>query len=80
VRARYHGQRYSSNVTLSPTISGATWLLARTVEIAERTGSFGWQHLKAALDSSRLLGAGRVLDPWNLIGHALAVRGGRRAA
>lgn len=47
-------------------------LLARTVEIARRTGKFGWQHLKAALDSSPLLGAGRVLDTWNLIGHALS--------
>lgn len=47
-------------------------LLARTVEIAKRTGKFGWQRLKAALDSSPLLGAGRVLDTWNLIGRALA--------
>lgn len=47
-------------------------LLARTVELAKRTGSFGWQHLKAALDSSPLGGAGRVLDTWNLIGRALA--------
>jgi hypothetical protein len=47
-------------------------LLARTVEIARRTGKFGWQHLKAALDSSPLLGAGRVLDTWNLIGRALS--------
>jgi hypothetical protein len=37
-------------------------LLERTVELAKRTGRFGWQHLKAALDSSPLLGAGRVLD------------------
>lgn len=47
-------------------------LLERTVEIAKRTGKFGWQHLKAALDSSPLLGAGRVLDTWNLIGRALS--------
>jgi hypothetical protein len=47
-------------------------LLARTVEIAKRTGKFGWQRLKAALDSSPLLGAGRVLDTWNLIGRALS--------
>ena len=47
-------------------------LLARSVEIAKRTGKFGWQHLKAALDSSPLLGAGRVLDTWNLIGRALS--------
>jgi IS5 family transposase len=47
-------------------------LLDRTVELAKRTGKFGWQHLKAALDSSPLLGAGRVLDTWNLIGRALS--------
>lgn len=47
-------------------------LLERTVEIAKRSGKFGWQRLKAALDSSPLLGAGRVLDTWNLIGRALA--------
>lgn len=47
-------------------------LLERTVEIAKRTGKFGWQHLKAALDSSPLLGAGRILDTWNLIGRALS--------
>lgn len=47
-------------------------LLKRTVEIAKRTGAFGWQRLKAALDSSPLLGAGRVLDTWNLIGRALS--------
>jgi hypothetical protein len=47
-------------------------LLDRTVEIAKRTKGFGWQKLKAALDSSPLLGAGRVLDTWNLIGRALS--------
>lgn len=47
-------------------------LLDRTVEIAKSTDKFGWQHLKAALDSSPLLGAGRVLDTWNLIGRALS--------
>lgn len=47
-------------------------LLDRTVELAKRTGKFGWQHLKVALDSSPLLGAGRVLDTWNLIGRALS--------
>lgn len=47
-------------------------LLARTVELAKKTGKFGWQHLKAAIDSSPLLGAGRVLDTWNLIGRALS--------
>jgi len=47
-------------------------LLDRTVEMAKRTNKFGWQHLKAVLDSSPLLGAGRVLDTWNLIGRALS--------
>ena len=47
-------------------------LLDRTVEIAKRTGKFGWQKLKAMLDSSPLLGAGRVEDTWNLIGRALS--------
>lgn len=47
-------------------------LLDRTVEIAKRTGKFGWQKLRAMLDSSPLLGAGRVEDTWNLIGRALS--------
>jgi hypothetical protein len=34
-------------------------------------GKFGWQHLQAALDSSPLLGAGRIEDTWNLIGRAV---------
>jgi len=46
-------------------------LLARTIALAKRTGKFGWQHLQAALDSSPLLGAGRIEDTWNLIGRAL---------
>ena len=46
-------------------------LLDRTVELAKETGLFGWQHLRAMLDSSPLLGAGRVEDTWNLIGRAL---------
>jgi hypothetical protein len=46
-------------------------LLTRTIELAKRTGKFGWQHLQAALDSSPLLGAGRIEDTWNLIGRAL---------
>jgi hypothetical protein len=46
-------------------------LLTRTVELAKRTGKFGWQRLQAALDSSPLLGAGRIEDTWNLIGRAL---------
>ena len=47
-------------------------LLDRTVELAKRTGKFGWQKVKAALDSSPLLGAGRVEDTFNLIGRALS--------
>src|SRR5262245_37852410 len=47
-------------------------LLDRTVAIARQTGRFGWQHLQAALDSSPLLGAGRVEDTFNLIGRALS--------
>jgi IS5 family transposase len=46
-------------------------LLTRTIELARRTGQFGWQRLHAALDSSPLLGAGRIEDTWNLIGRAL---------
>ena len=40
--------------------------------MAKQTGKFGWQHLQAALDSSPLLGAGRIEDTWNLIGRALS--------
>lgn len=47
-------------------------LLDRTVALAKTTGGFGWQALRAALDSSPLVGAGRVQDTWNLIGRALA--------
>jgi Transposase DDE domain/Transposase domain (DUF772) len=47
-------------------------LLDRTVELAKETGKFGWQKLKVILDSSPLLGAGRVEDTWNLIGRALS--------
>lgn len=44
--------------------------LRKDVFRRQRTGRFGWQALRAALDSSPLLGAGRVEDTWNLIGHA----------
>jgi len=47
-------------------------LLTRTIALAKRTGRFGWQRLQAALDSSPLLGAGRIEDTWNLIGRALS--------
>jgi len=46
-------------------------LVDRTVELAKQTGLYGWQHVRAMLDSSPLLGAGRVEDTWNLIGRAL---------
>ena len=47
-------------------------LLARTIALAKRTRKFGWQRLQAVLDSSPLLGAGRIEDTWNLIGRALS--------
>lgn len=47
-------------------------LVARTVELAKKTGSFGWKQLRVALDSSPLHGAGRVEDTWNLIGRAMS--------
>jgi hypothetical protein len=46
-------------------------LLDRTVALAKQTGRFGWQALRATLDSSPLVGAGRVEDTWNLLGRAL---------
>jgi hypothetical protein len=42
-----------------------------TVELAKASGKFGWQQLRAALDSSPLLGAGRVEDTWNFLGRAM---------
>lgn len=46
-------------------------LVDRTVELAKRTKQYSWKHLKVALDSSPLEGAGRVDDTWNLIGRAM---------
>lgn len=46
-------------------------LVDRTVALAKQRGGFGWQALRAALDSSPLIGAGRVEDTWNLLGRAL---------
>src|SRR5437879_2870895 len=46
-------------------------LIERTLELAERERAFGPRQLRAALDSSPLWGAGRVEDPYNLLGHAL---------
>lgn len=47
-------------------------LVDRTVEIAKKSGGFGWKQLRVALDSSPLHGAGRVEDTWNLIGRAMS--------
>lgn len=47
-------------------------LVDRTVALGKKTGKFGWQKLRAALDSSPLHGAGRVEDTWNLIGRAMS--------
>lgn len=47
-------------------------LVDRTVELAKRTKKYSWKHLKVALDSSPLDGAGRVEDTWNLIGRAMS--------
>src|SRR5579883_1704699 len=46
-------------------------LIERTVEIAAQSQGFGSRHIRAALDSSPLWGAGRVEDTLNLLGHAL---------
>lgn len=48
-------------------------LLARTVELAQQTGEFGYKQLRVALDSAPLWGAGRVEDTFNLLGHALEI-------
>src|SRR5256885_3126362 len=47
-------------------------LVDRTVELAKKTGGFGWKQLRIALDSSPLHGVGRVEDTWNLIGRAMS--------
>lgn len=46
-------------------------LLERTVDLARESGAFCWKKLRVAMDSSPLVGAGRVEDSWNLIGHAV---------
>ena len=49
-------------------------LLERTVELAKKTGVFDWKKLpkslRIAIDSRPLVGAGRVEDTINLLGHA----------
>lgn len=47
-------------------------LLEQTVRLARETKGCSAAHLKAALDSSPLFGAGRVEDTFNLIGRAAA--------
>src|SRR4051794_39156360 len=46
-------------------------LIEQTVALAQRQGGPSPRHLRAALDSSPLWGAGRVEDTYNLLGHAL---------
>jgi hypothetical protein len=46
-------------------------LLDRTVALVEKTGGFGARQLRAALDSTPLVGAGRVADTLHWLGHAL---------
>lgn len=48
-------------------------LIEASVELAKRTGEFGYKQLRVALDSAPLHGAGRVEDTFNLIGHAMRV-------
>ncbi len=49
-------------------------LLERTADVARETGAFDWKKLpktlRVAIDSSPLVGAGRVEDTINLLGHA----------
>ena len=45
--------------------------IERTVALARQTRGFSHTALRAAFDASPLLGAGRVEDPFNLIGHAV---------
>ena len=49
-------------------------LLERTVELARKTRAFDWKKLpktlRVAVDSAPLVGAGRVEDTFNLLGHA----------
>jgi len=47
-------------------------LLDKTVALARETRGFGHKKLRLMIDSSPLLGAGRVEDSFNLIGRAIA--------
>ena len=46
-------------------------LLERTVDLAREGHGFSHKRLRAIVDSSPLLGAGRIEDTFNLIGHAI---------
>jgi transposase len=46
-------------------------LIERTLEVAQASGAFSPKALRLALDSSPLWGAGKVEDPYSLLGHAL---------
>jgi len=46
-------------------------ILDKTVQLARETGGFGHKRLRALIDSSPLLGAGRVEDTFNLLGRAI---------
>ena len=49
-------------------------LLKRTIELAREIGGFDWRKLpktlQVGIDSRPLVGAGRVEDTFNLLGHA----------
>jgi len=47
-------------------------LLNKTLELARRTKDFDAKRLRALIDSSPLVGAGRVEDTFNLLGRAIA--------
>ena len=47
-------------------------LLQRTVQLARENAGFSHKRLRALIDSSPLLGAGRVEDSFNLIGRAIS--------
>lgn len=49
-----------------------TVLLDRTVSLARETKGFSHKRLRMLIDSSPLLGAGRVEDTFNLVGRAMA--------
>jgi hypothetical protein len=49
-----------------------TLLLNKTVELARTSKGFDHKRLRAIFDSSPLVGAGRVEDTFNLLGHAIS--------